>query len=277
MVGDHRPRVVGMPFWKLTGSGNDFVFVDGRGHDTHALEAPESVRRICARGTGVGADGLVVVDRAEPGQAFAIRYYNSDGSRGELCGNASLCSTTLGVRLGLGPPSGFSFGTDAGVVAARQQDGWPEIDLQPSQDLRVDAGIATEPGEQRIGFVNTGVPHLVVLVGSVEAVDLPRRGRELRHHPSLVAGANVNFVAAAGPEWRMRTYERGVEGETLACGTGSAASAILLSSWGLASQPVTIRTSSGMPVRVGLSGSPGALRPALRGEGRLVFHGELAG
>jgi diaminopimelate epimerase len=122
--------------------------------------------------------------------------------------------------------------------------------------------------------VDTGVPHLVVLVDDADAMNLPRRGPALRYHPSLPAGANVNFVSQAGESWRMRTWERGVEGETLACGTGSAASAILLIEWGFARPPVVqLRTTSGRTLTVTVQRPGGVAVPSLRGEGRLVFAG----
>jgi diaminopimelate epimerase len=119
------------------------------------------------------------------------------------------------------------------------------------------------------------VPHLVVLCDSVDAVDVIGRGRFLRHLESLRAGANVNFVSGAPGSWQMRTYERGVEDETLACGTGSVATATLLRSWSLDRTPVTILTRSGAPVTITLPDTSPAESPRLRGEGRLVFQGAL--
>jgi diaminopimelate epimerase len=269
--------VKGRRFWKMSGSGNDFVFFDGRAESVEGLDAPEVIRRLCSRTQGVGADGVVFLE-SSASEPFGIRYYNSDGSRGELCGNASLCTSNLAVRLGLAGAEGFRFTTDVGAIAGRIVAGEPEIDLQPPHGLRGDAAIPLEPGETRMGFVDTGVPHLVVLVPDVESVPLMRRGAELRRHPTLAAGANVNFVSPAGSEWRMRTFERGVEGETLACGTGSVACAVLLTDWGLVTGPETkIRTSSGRLLTVTLRSGPGAPgRPALRGEGRIVYSGELA-
>ena len=141
-----------------------------------------------------------------------------------------------------------------------------------------EADIALGKGEERIGFALAGVPHLVVLCANVETVDLMSRGAELRHHSTLgSAGANVNFVAPLGDgTWRYRTFERGVEGETLACGTGSIATGILLQTWDLATTPITLWTSSGRSVVVTLrreSGDLQAFRPSLRGEGRVVFRG----
>ena len=269
-------RIAGLPFWKMSGSGNDFVFIDARTGSVAGLDDPDVVTALCSRTDGVGADGVVFLE-TDPQESFRIRYYNRDGSRGELCGNASLCSASLAARIGIAPDTGFGFSTDAGRISARILNGLPEIDLPPITGLRADAGVALGMGERRIGFANTGVPHLVVLVVDAERVDLPKRGRELRHHPSLAAGANVNFVSASGESWRMRTYERGVEAETKACGTGAVATAALLVAWGLiASGPVDVLTSSGrvLTATVGtVCTSTDGPAPALRGEGRLVFSG----
>lgn len=269
------PGLVGRRFWKMTGSGNDFVVFDARDGSAGSLRSPEIVSRLCARGQGVGADGVVFIE-PHATERFGIAYFNRDGSRGELCGNASLCLSNLAVQLGIVEPGGFRFGTDVGPISGRIVGGEPEIDLQPADGLRADAGIPLEAGEERIGFVDTGVPHLVVLVADAEAVDLARRGPQLRYRPSLRAGANVNFVSRLGERWRMRTYERGVEGETLACGTGSAASAILLLEWGLAAaSPVVLLSTSGRPLTVTVHWSGAGPVPSLRGEGRLVFTGTL--
>ncbi|MGV3707264.1 MAG: diaminopimelate epimerase [Gemmatimonas sp.] len=281
----------GVPFAKMTGSGNDFVFFDAREVDGALLTRPEVIRAICNRHNGIGADGLVVLEPKPAGADARIRYFNSDGSQADLCGNATLCSTAMSVELGLGAPEALSLITDAGLINSRISDGVPEIDLEAVHDIRLDAGIPLEPGERRMGFALAGVPHLVVLVEDVAAVPLPTRGAFLRHHESLGrAGANVNFVSPVGNgSWRYRTFERGVEGETLACGTGSIATGILLHSWGLAASRIDLWTSSGRPATVTLQADhsaplaspqqPGALgrsvtfRPSLRGEGRVVFRG----
>jgi diaminopimelate epimerase len=168
-----------------------------------------------------------------------------------------------------------------GVLAARFRDTTPEIDLQPLTELRLDAGIPLEKGERRMGYAVAGVPHLVIVVDDLEAVDVVGRGRPLRRHPSLRSGANVNFVKATGDgTFSYRTYERGVEAETLACGTGAVATAVLLTDWGLAKGPVRIRTRSGRELEVRLSGPDGSRTPSLSGEARIVYRaqfGELPG
>jgi diaminopimelate epimerase len=261
-------------FYKLCGSGNDFVFFDARREPAGALAAADAIARLCARATGVGADGVVFLEASQTA-AVRMAYYNSDGSRASLCGNATLCTTRLSVVLGAADPEGFWIETDAGSIRARLAGDDPEIELQPVRRLAPDAeGITPAADEQRIGFALAGVPHLVVQVPDADAVPLVERGRTLRWSATLEAGANVNFVSPAAGGWRMRTYERGVEGETLACGTGAVACAAVLGAWGASGDETVLLTSSGRPLRVRAPGSAGR-GPTLAGEGRIVFQGTL--
>lgn len=273
----------GRPFVKMSGSGNDFVFFDTRREPVRDLDTPERIQAICARGTGVGADGVVFVEPAsDPAVDARIRYLNANGSPASLCGNATLCAVRY-LSEELGPARELSILTEVGVVKGRLQGGIPEIDLAPAgsvtPDLTMDLPLAS--GERALGFALVGVPHVVVLVDNVETVDLAGRGAELRRHPALGrSGANVNFVAPSNGGWVMRTFERGVEGETLACGTGAVASANLVAAWSPAeANAVALRTRSGSVLRVRLvRREPGlAPRPSLSGEGRVVFRGVLEG
>jgi diaminopimelate epimerase len=260
----------------MTGSGNDFVFFDARTTPPGELERPEMIARMSARGTGIGADGVVfLVD--SPSADIGLRYYNADGSLAALCGNATLCTTNLSARLGAVDPSDFTIETGSGTLRARIRDGGPEFDFPEVTDVIPDyTAIPKLPGERRLGFVLAGVPHVVIQVDDLEAVDVVGRGRPVRYHASLAHGANVNFVAKdQSGGWAIRTYERGVENETLACGTGNVAAAILLNVWGEAAGDVRLMTRSGQPLTVRLTQAGGIWRPTLRGEGRLVFTGEL--
>ena len=259
----------------MSGSGNDFVFVDTRSEPAGALASREVVGAICSRGTGIGADGVCFFERSDRATVRLI-YLNADGSRADLCGNATLCTARLARELGVVRDEEFRIETDSGVLGARFVDDAPEIDPLPVSEVRPDAGIPLGAGERRMGFALAGVPHLVIVVDDLEAVDVVGRGRPLRRHPSLKAGANVNFVRKAGDgTFEYRTYERGVEAETLACGTGAVATAVLLSGWGEASSPVRIRTRSGRILRVRLNGRGAAAVPSLSGEARIVYRGQF--
>ncbi|HET6761759.1 MAG TPA: diaminopimelate epimerase [Gemmatimonadaceae bacterium] len=269
-------RLEGQRFYKMTGSGNDFVVFDATGDSLRNLENEETIRSLSARGTGVGADGVVFLEKAGESDV-RMRYYNSDGSEAALCGNASLCSTRLAVELGLAQGGGFVLHTAAGSLKARIRDGLPEVDLDPVREVRADASdLGKKPGEARLGYARGGVPHVVVEIADIESADVTGRGPELRHHPGLADGANVNFVSKRSDgSFTYRTYERGVEAETLACGTGAVATAILLFSWGESGKETTLWTRSALPLTVSLRRDGDCWLPSLRGEGRIVFEGTV--
>lgn len=276
-MGDEGPGLSGprRSFFKMSGSGNDFVFFDLRDEPAGNLETPSAIRAISARGTGVGADGVVFL-KPQSDDSFSIRYYNSDGSLGELCGNATLCAVRLATETGMVGSKELSIGTDAGTVRARMADGEPEIDLAPVTEVRTRVPeIPMLEREHDLGFARAGVPHVVIVDESVATADVIGRGSKIRRDRSLRDGANVNFVSPTGPDWAIRTYERGVEGETLACGTGAVATAILLAEWGRASSPVGLITRSGRRLQVTVRRVGSEWRPSLRGPAEIVFVGEL--
>jgi diaminopimelate epimerase len=270
------PRQKGQHFYKMTGSGNDFVVFNSTEGAAAHLENGETIRSLSARGTGVGADGVVFIEKASEGDV-RMRYYNSDGSEASLCGNASLCTTRLAVELGLSQAGGFILHTSAGALRARIRDNLPEIDLEPVREVRPDASdLGLEHGERRLGYARVGVPHVIVEIADIDSADVLGRGPELRHHRSLKDGANVNFVARRPDgSFAYRTFERGVEAETLACGTGAVATAIMLSDWGESGREIELWTRSSLPLTVTLKRDGDAWLPSLRGEGRLVFEGEI--
>ena len=271
----------------MTGSGNDFVMVDAR-HTTPADWSVQDIRAVCARGTGIGADGLVFVGPGgpgEPGRPDVVRmiYFNSDGSRAAMCGNAALCSTRLAARLGLANPQRtMTLETDAATYESRcAPDGErAELHLAPVRSPAPVPGLVTVPGERQAALGTVGVPHLVVLVEDVERMDVVTRGRLLRSDPALgPGGANVNFISPATrpSEWRMRTYERGVEDETLACGTGAVAAACALADWGLGKLPITFWTRSARRLEIRARKTEAGLYDDvwLGGEARLVVRGVI--
>lgn len=268
----------GQVVYKMTGSGNDFVFVDGR--FTRPVDwSAEWIRAVCDRRTGVGADGLVVVEPGTRPAAVRMTYFNRDGSPAPMCGNAALCATRFAAQRELAPGGGMELETEAGIYRTRclpGQEPLAELDLgdisQSSQ-----AQVALVPGESAARLATVGVPHLVVVVEDVGEVNVLERGRLLRHDPALgPKGANINFVSHGATGWEMRTYERGVEGETLACGTGAVATAAVLRDLGSADVPWSVRTASGCTLVVkGCAEADGLRRVQLVGEGRLVFRAVL--
>ena len=266
----------------MTGSGNDFVMLDGRA-TTPAGWPPDRVRAICDRRNGVGADGLVILTPAAPG-TVRMSYWNSDGSHGAMCGNAALCSGRLSVDLELVSPGEFCLLTDAGPVRVISQAQADEAEINlPDCDVPQELPDASPgAGEQWFSLGTVGVPHLVVRVDDVESVDVSVRGRMLRSDPRMgPGGANVNFVSPASQPrgaWLIRTFERGVEGETLACGTGTVAAALALACRGEAELPASFRSRGGreLAVRAQLDGRRAA-EVWLAGQGRLLFRGVWEG
>lgn len=276
----------GLNFWKLTGSGNDFVFFDARNGYDPELEKPAIIDGICDRRTGVGADGIVLFEPPENAkELYSIRYFNRDGTLAEFCGNAALCSVRLADILGVIaiPGEPFNFHSSSGMISgsirsfgAASDD--PKVSMPQPLETNGSCDIALGNGEQRVGFTRVGVPHMVVVVSDLEAVPLVTRGRELRMHPSLRSGANVNFVQQLAPgRWAMRTYERGVEAETLACGSGAVAVARMLTEWQLepVGDTVAVLARGGRELGVFWTRLGTALQPWLSGEGRLVYSGTL--
>jgi diaminopimelate epimerase len=213
-----------------------------------------------------------------------MTYWNSDGSRAAMCGNAALCSARLAVYLELAEPGELCLLTDVGLVPARSNgtgDG-AEIRLPDAEVPAAVPGLDPGAGEQWLALGTVGVPHLIVRVGDIQRLDVLARGRALRFDPHLgEAGANVNFVTpgpGGGEPWAIRTYERGVEAETWACGTGTVAAAIALAARGEASLPLRFRSRGGpeLLVRATLDGTR-ANELWLGGQGRLLFRGVWEG
>ncbi len=269
----------GTAIYKMTGSGNDFVMLDGRG--TTPAEWPvDRVVRVCDRRTGVGGDGLVILTPERPG-AVRMTYWNSDGSRAAMCGNAALCSMRLAVLLELAAPGRLCLLTDAGPVEGNGDADGDQAEIHLADfalDAAVPPGVQPVDGEHWMEFATVGVPHLVVRVDDVERVDVVGRGGRLRSDPSLGSGgANVNFVSpplSPSTDWHIRTFERGVEGETLACGTGTVAAGVALAAREEAELPVRFRSRGNQPlgVRARLD-RRSATDIWLGGQGRLVFRG----
>jgi diaminopimelate epimerase len=269
-----------IPFLKMQGAANDFVVVDHRTPflpgDDALLEA--LIRRLCDRRRGVGADGVLLLERGA-GVDFAMRYFNADGRPAEFCGNGARCLARLALDLGLGTGGEVRFQTAVGPQRARRSGDGRGIDLEfgvvgpagPAETL--EALDRRFTGRRAL----TGVPHFVVPVERVEWVPVREWGSALRHHAAFgAAGTNVDFVArlAAG-RVAMRTYERGVEDETLACGSGAMASAL----WAVAegdAPPISVVTAGGDELTVGLAAAGGDGRRAVRlsGPAEVVFRGE---
>jgi diaminopimelate epimerase len=267
----------GTVFYKMSGSGNDFVMFDGR-HTSAEELTPETIVALCDRRMGIGADGVGLLEPAEPdGVDFRFRFWNRDGSIGPMCGNGALCATRLAVILEFARPEAeIRFSTPAGLHRGRVVGSRSEVALPDCQAPRAAPDVRTVAGEGRPTLVRPSVPHLVLTVDDVETVAVSARGPALRFDPATGdGGANVNWMSPKGDgSWKMRTFERGVEGETLACGTGAVACSLTLACLDLARSPARIWTRSGLPLDVSFEIGPStASSIRLAGEGRLVYRG----
>jgi diaminopimelate epimerase len=240
-----------LSFTKMNGAGNDFVLLDNR--DKALLLGHDAIARICDRHRGVGADGLLLVEPAEQGADFRMRYYNADGGEAEMCGNGARCFARYAQKVSGTSAAEISFETQAGVIGARYFGDLVEIVMSDPHSHRPPEELEVNGHRLEVHFLNTGVPHAVVFVDDLEAVDVQRDGSALRYHTAFAPkGTNANFAQATGPSAiAIRTYERGVEGETLACGTGVCASAILHHLRTGDASPISVKVRGGDTLQVG--------------------------
>ncbi len=234
-----------IPFMKMSGSGNDFILVDHRKPLLQEDRVKEFVRRVCRRRVSVGADGLILIEGSKRAD-FKWRFYNADGSEAEMCGNGGRCAARFAYLKGIAGPS-LKFETLAGILSARVNGKKVNLEMTKPFDLKLDQTISIDGMERNFSSINTGVPHAVIFVEDLEGMDIVRIGRAIRYHSFFApSGTNADFVRVEkGSLLSIRTYERGVEDETLACGTGAVASALIAASKGLAKSPVTIQTRGG--------------------------------
>ncbi len=236
-------------FTKMNGAGNDFVLLDNRANDL-CLTSSQIVR-LCDRHRGVGSDGVLLLEAAANGADFRMRYYNADGGEAEMCGNGARCFARFADRVA-GPLQQLTFETPAGVIGARLIGEQVTLQMSQPNDLRLGLEVAVGGEKFNAGYVDSGVPHVVVPVARIEDVDVRSLGAALRYHSMFAPrGANANFSEERGSHTiAIRTYERGVEDETLACGTGVVASAILFAANANLAGPIEVLVRGGDSLQV---------------------------
>ena len=236
-----------LKFWKMNGAGNDFVVLDNR--DGSLDLSREQIAHLCDRQRGVGADGLLAVEPARSGADFRMRYYNADGGEAEMCGNGARCFAQFSRSLDPAKSAAekITFETIAGVIKAEFEGANIRIELSEPFDLELDTDLAVDGELLSVNAINTGVPHAVVFVEDLDAVDVRRVGSAIRHHSHFSpAGTNANFAQVLAPDHiAIRTYERGVEDETLACGTGMVACAIVHFELNDGDRPIRVQVRGG--------------------------------
>jgi diaminopimelate epimerase len=265
-------------FTKMNGAGNDFVVIDNRSRQ-FSLDV-KIIARLCDRHRGVGADGMLAVEPAEGQADFRMRYYNADGGEAEMCGNGARCFARYSARLMPEKPASLSFETQAGVIVAKLEGDLVSLDMGRPTDHRAPQVFELGGTSHEIHFLNTGVPHAVVFVSDVEKVDVQNLGRTIRRHEAFVPkGTNANFAQALDQNHLvLRTYERGVEGETLACGTGVCATALLHALATGAASPVHVTVRGGDTMRVDFTKDADGLFTSakLTGPADFVFDGVIS-
>ncbi len=268
-----------IPFYKMSGSGNDFVVIDNR-RGVFPANVAAWAEKLCHRQEGIGADGLLLLQKSKKAD-FQMVYYNADGSRANMCGNGARCMAWFAEHVGAAKAP-FQFVTDAGLVGAEVCESRVRVQLSEPHDYHPNFAVRALGETYHVFSINTGVPHAVILVRHVEDVDVTNVGRALRYHKAFgPKGTNVNFVQRVNSKFlKVRTYERGVEGETLACGTGIAASAIVMGLRGLIQTPVKCQVRAGDVLEVHfLARAYDAKQPAsevtLEGPVRVTFKGEV--
>ena len=260
----------------MSGSGNDFVLIDNRKPVFGDIYLNNLIVNVCRRKMSVGADGFILIEDSSAAD-FKWRFYNSDGSRPEMCGNGARCAARFAHINGIAGPN-LTFETDAGIVSAEIVGDRVKVKMPDPSDLKTNVSFELSDGPRTASSVNTGVPHIILEESKLDDVDVFRSGREIRYHVAFAPqGTNVNFVSVAEPnQIVIRTYERGVEDETLACGTGSIAAALVTAlkrEWGA---PVHVLTRSGIILTIHFSENKGQFYNVyLEGDARIIYKGEL--
>ena len=257
----------------MNGAGNDFVMVDNR--DLRFNLSQADIARLCDRHRGIGADGLIAVEPAQGSAHFRMRYYNADGGEAEMCGNGARCFGRFAARFS-GRTDFLKFETLAGEITAELLG--DQVRLAMSQPHSLAIGVTLPVADQtlEVHFLNTGVPHAVVWMEDLPKTDVRTLGAALRYHTHFAPkGTNANFAQRTGPgSIAIRTYERGVEDETLACGTGMVASALLAHKLFGMTSPIQVKVQGGDTLSVGFVARPdGFEKVTLTGPADFVFEG----
>jgi diaminopimelate epimerase len=270
-----------IPFARMHGCGNDFVVIDDRAGRLYPHRRALA-QQLCHRRTGLGGDGLILIGRAPAGAEpadFAMTYVNADGNDGEMCGNGARCTARRAAELGL-VRDRAAFTTEAGVIRATIAPDRVTLAMTDPVDERAARRLEIDGRRFDLHYIDTGVPHVVAVVDDLDRLDVEGIGRQLRHHEAFAPrGTNANFIQPLAPgRLRIRTYERGVEAETLACGTGAVAAGLVAFRLGLAKgSPVTLLPRGGQELSIGFKTTParGFAEVTLAGPTERIATGEI--
>ena len=266
-----------LSFTKMNGAGNDFIMVDNRSQSLQLTKA--QIAQLCDRHRGIGADGLLAVEPAQSGADARMRYYNADGGEVEMCGNGARCFARFVQRLEGGGRQAVSFETQAGILSASCEGELVRLAMSLPHGLEMAARLAVADTTLEVHSLNTGVPHAVVVVEDLESTPIVKWGAALRYHEHFQPkGTNANFMKVLAPgRIAIRTYERGVEDETLACGTGMVACALIHHLLHGASSPVSVEVRGGDTLHIGFTATGDSFaNVTLTGPADFVFDGQAA-
>lgn len=267
-----------VPFYKMSGTGNDFIVIDHRQEHIAVEAMSEFARLVCRRKFSVGADGLIFIENSDSAD-FKWRFFNADGSIAEMCGNGARCAARFAYLQGIAPAK-MRFETLAGVIEASIFDTEVSVRMTAPQAISLHKELDIGGKPLRVHSIDTGVPHVVVFVNDITQADVCGLGRYIRHHQMFMpAGTNVNFVQKKSAQtYFVRTYERGVEDETFACGTGAVATALVATLLGEASSPIEIITSGydRLTISFDLQRDHDADNVYLKGPAHVIYQGELS-
>jgi diaminopimelate epimerase len=262
-------------FIKMNGAGNDFVMLDNRSGSIQLSR--EQISKICDRHRGVGADGILLLENPSDRADFRMRYYNRDGGEAEMCGNGARCFARFANKVA-GTNGPITFETPAGIIGAELKGDRVTLQMSDPTDLRLNVPLQLEGEDAVVHFINTGVPHVVIPVSRVDMVRVPARGAAIRYHEMFSPkGANANFMEKRGSKnIAIRTYERGVEDETLACGTGVVASALVFAVLAKTRGPIGVLVQGGTELTVDFDKEGDRFRQVrLTGPAEFVFEGTI--
>ncbi|MDD5136752.1 MAG: diaminopimelate epimerase [Candidatus Omnitrophica bacterium] len=263
-------------FTKAVAAGNDFIIVDNRTGHLKEKELARFTKKVCDRKRAIGADGVLVVAGSRKAD-FKMRIFNSDGSEAGMCGNGSRCAALFAAVKKIAG-SKMSIETLAGIIDAVVKNDTVKVKLTDPKEIKWNFCLMINKCPFRVNFVDTGVPHVIHFTDDLDKVDVRNIGSHIRHHGDFSPeGTNADFVKVVGRDTiKIRTYERGVEDETLACGTGAVASAIIAAEAEKMSSPVTVETQGGEKMKVYFEMVDGNFRNVfLEGRAELIYEGKL--
>jgi diaminopimelate epimerase len=262
-------------FTKMNGAGNDFILIDNRVGDIRLDRS--QIAHLCDRHRGIGADGILLLEKPTNGADFRMRYFNADGGEAEMCGNGARCFARF-VKKVASAKEKVSFETAAGLISAEFKGDLVTLKMTDPTNLRLNVKVPLADETKAVHLINSGVPHVVIPVAKIDDADVRREGAAIRHHKMFSPdGTNVNFIEKRGPnKIAIRTYERGVEDETLACGTGIVASALIFAANEDCEGPVTVLARGGDELQVGFENSGKRFNNVtLTGPAEFVFEGTI--